>query len=226
MLMTAPAAMPIPLPGSVLSSGFPKRQFAKGCFIKQPEDKTDNIYLIEAGKVVTFFLGPQGHDVPFPELEAGEFVGDLTAFGGDEPATYFQAAEDTVVLVMTRRQFLETLRNLPEFAELLTKTLCSHLRAVRRLYIENRLLPMKMRLYTELIRRGVRDGQGRLCLSPTLTHAELARRIASQREAVTKQMSQLAKMGVIDSSEGLITIADEAYFHAEISNALGFSDFQ
>jgi CRP/FNR family cyclic AMP-dependent transcriptional regulator len=65
-----------------------------------------------------------------------------------------------------------------------------------------------------------------LCISPTPTHAELARRIASQRETVTKQMSQLARMGVIDSSDGLITIADEAYFRAEISNALGFADFQ
>lgn len=226
MLMASRTATLLPLPGSFLGGRFPRRQFAKGSFIKQPEDKTDNIYLIETGKVATFFLGPQGHDVPFPELEVGDFVGDLSAFDSDEPATYFQAVEDTTVLVMSQGQFREALRNLPEFAELVTKTLCSRLRTMRRLYIENRLLPMRMRLYSELLRYGVRDGRGRLRISPMPTHAELARRIASQRETVTKQMSQLAKMGVVDSADGLITITDEAYLLSEISKSLGFMDDQ
>lgn len=226
MSMASRTAALVPLPGSSLGARFPKRQFAKGSFIKQPEDKTNTVYLIETGKVATFFLGPQGHDVPFPELEAGDFVGDLSAFGSDEPATYFQAVEDTTVLVMSQGQFHEVLRSLPEFAELVTKTLSRRLRTMRRLYIENRLLPMKMRLYSELLRYGVRDERGRLRISPMPTHAELARRIASQRETVTKQMSQLVKMGVIDSSDRLITIADEAYLRAEISKALGGSDAQ
>ncbi|CAD5280299.1 conserved hypothetical protein [Bosea sp. 62] len=226
MSMASRTAALVPLPGLSLGGRFPKRQFAKGSFIKQPEDKTNAVYLIEAGKVAAFFLGPQGHDVPFPELEAGDFVGDLSAFDGDEPATYFQAVEDTTVLVMSQGQFRETVRNLPEFAELVTKTLSRRLRTMRRLYLENRLLPMKMRLYSELLRYGVRDERGRLRISPMPTHAELARKIASQRETVTKQMSQLMKMGIIDSSDGLITIADEAYLRAEISKALGGSDAQ
>ena len=226
MLMASQTGMLTPLPSSFSSGRFPKRHFAKGAFIKRPEEKTDNIYFIESGKVAGFFLGPQGHDVPFPELEAGDLVGDLSVFGNDEHATYFQAVEDTVVLTMSQGQFLDALRNLPGFAELVAKTLANRLRTMRRLYIENRLLPMKMRLYAELIRYGVRDGRGRLRLSPMPTHAELARRIASQRETVTKQMSQLVKMGVIDSSDVLITIADEGYLRAEISKALGASDFQ
>lgn len=224
--MASRTATLIPQPGSFLSGRFPKRQFAKGSFIKQPEDRTDNIYLIETGKVATFFLGPQGHDVPFPELEAGDFVGDLSAFESDEPATYFQAVEDTTVLVMNQGQFRDALRNLPEFADLVTKTLCRRLQTTRRLYIENRLLPMRMRLYSELLRYGIRDGRGQLRISPMPTHAELARRIASQRETVTKQMSQLARMGVVDSSDGAILIADEAYLRSEISKALGAVDYQ
>ena len=226
ILMASRTATLIPLPGLFLGGRFPKRQFAKGSFIKQPDDRSDNIYLIEAGKVATFFLGPQGHDVPFPELEAGDFVGDLSAFGNDEPATYFQAVEDTTVLVMSQGQFRDALRSLPDFAELVAKTLCGHLRTMRRLYIENRLLPMKMRLYSELLRYGVRDGHGRLRISPMPTHAELARKIASQRETVTKQMSQLAKMGVVDNSDGFITIVDEAYLRSEVSKALGVMDHQ
>ena len=49
MLMASRTATLIPLPGSFLGGRFPKRQFSKGSFIKQPEDRADNIYLIEAG---------------------------------------------------------------------------------------------------------------------------------------------------------------------------------
>lgn len=226
MLTATQSTMAIQLPGLLVSGRFPRRQFAKGCFIKQPDDKTDHIYLIETGKVVTFFLGPQGHDVSFLELGSGDFVGDLSAFGSDEPATYFQAMEDTVALVLNQGQFLEELRNLPEFAELVAKTLCSRLRLMKQLYIESKLLPMKTRLYADLIRHGVRDGQGRLCISPMPTHAEVARRIASQRETVTRHLSQLAKQGVIDSSHGFIVITGEAYLRAEISKALGVIEWQ
>ncbi|MCT4493024.1 Crp/Fnr family transcriptional regulator [Bosea minatitlanensis] len=226
MLTATHMAIEVPLPAPFLSGSFPRRQFAKGAFIKQPDDRSGNIYLIEAGKVVPFFLGPQGQDVPFKELEAGDFVGDLSAFGSEEPATYFQAIEDTVVLVLNRGQFLEALRTVPEFAELVTKTLYSRLRIMKQLYIESRLLPMKARLYAELIRHAVRDARGRLRIVPAPTHAELARRIASQRETVTKQMSHLVKMGVIDNSAGYIEVADEAYLRSEIGKELGFLDFK
>ncbi|MBD3849518.1 Crp/Fnr family transcriptional regulator [Bosea sp. SSUT16] len=226
MLTVTQSGMAIPIPGLLASGRFPRRQFAKGSFIKQPDDKTDHIYLIETGKVVTFFLGPQGHDVSFLELGAGDFVGDLSAFGSDEPATYFQAVEDTVALVLNRGQFLEALRNQPEFAELVAKTLCSRLRLMKQLYIESKLLPMKTRLYADLIRHGVRDERGQLRISPMPTHAEVARRIASQRETVTRHLSQLAKQRVIDSSRGFIVITDEAYLRAEISKALGGIEWQ
>jgi len=220
------SAMHVVLLGSFSSNHLPKRQFIRGSFVRQPEEKADSIYLIEAGKVGASFLSPQGHDVPLLELGAGDFVGDVSASGRDEPGTYFQAIEDTQVSILTRGQFLETLRNLPEFAELVTTSLYKRLRTMRQLYIENRLLPMKTRLYAELMRRGVRDAQGQLCIAPTPTHAELARQIASQRETVTKQMSQLTKMGVINSSRGFIAIADEAYLRAEIRKDLDFMDDQ
>lgn len=224
MVMARQSALVIPLLNSFPTDRFPKRQFTKGSFVRQPGDNTESNYLIESGKVAAFFMGPQGQDVPFPDLEAGDFVGDPFATASYEPATYFQAKEDTTVLVMSQGQILETLRHSPGFAEFVTKAISSSLRTTRRLYLENRLLPMKMRLYSELLRHGVRDGRGRLRISPMPTHAELARRIASQRETVTKQMSHLANTGVIENTDGVMTIADEAYLRSEISKSLGAID--
>ncbi len=214
-------AVSLPLPNDILDVGLPKRKFVKGSLIKHPDDESDRIYLIEAGRVITFFLGPQGHDVPVLALGPGSFVGDLPVFGHDEPATYAQAAEDTSALVMNQSQFLDTFRTSPEFAEYVAKTLSLRLRHLRQLYIENRLLPMKTRLYAELLRHAVRDDQGRLCIAPPPTHAELANSIASQRETVTKQISQLVKAGVIESSRSMIRVLNEDFFRLEITRSLG-----
>lgn len=222
--MARQSALVIPLLNSVPTDRFPKRQFPKGSFVKQPGNETESVYLIESGKVAAFFMGPQGQDVPFPELEVGDFVGDPFASASYEPASYFQAKEDTTVLVMSQGQLLETLRHSPGFAEFVTKAVMSSLRTTRRLYLENRLLPMRTRLYSELLRLGIRDGRGLLRISPMPTHAELARRIASQRETVTKQMSHLANLGAVDNTDGTVTIANEEYLRVEIRKFLGSID--
>lgn len=199
----------------------PRKVFGRGTIIKQPDDSSDSVYLIETGKVQTFYISPQGMDVLFSELTPGDFIGDLSAIDGELPFAYFEAKEDTTTVVFRRSQFLSALRQSPQFAEVVAQTLCSRLRAVNQLYVESRLLPMKTRLYTELLRLSSRDAAGSLAISPAPTHSELARRIASQRETVTKQMSQLVKEGVIDGSRDRIRILDEGYFRNEITNVLG-----
>lgn len=209
------------IPGALSFDLLPRKVFHKGAIIKQPDDSSDSVYLIETGRVQTFYISPQGLDVVFSELNPGDFIGDLSAIDGDLPFAYFEAKEDTTTVVFRRSQFLGALRQSPQFAEVVAQTLCSRLRAINQLYLESRLLPMRTRLYTELIRLSSRDEAGALAISPAPTHSELARRIASQRETVTKQMSHLAKEGVIDGSRDRIRILNEGYFRTEITNILG-----
>lgn len=204
---------------------FKRRSFDKGTIIDKSDGKDHSLYLIEAGRVVPYFVGPNGQGVSLFELKAGDIVGDMSAFGIVDPATYFEVADDTVVFSLSRGQFFDSLRSVPAFAELVARTLCLRLRIMERLYVESRLLPMKMRLYAELIRLGRRDAKGMLRISPAPTHAELARRIASQRETVTKQLSVLAKFNVIESSRDSIAIKDETYLRSEINRELGSLDY-
>jgi len=180
--------------------------------------------LIEAGRVVPYFVGPHGQGVSLFELKAGDIVGDISAFGIVDPATYFEVVDDVAAFSLSRAQFFDALRSIPEFAELVARALCLRLRIMERLYVESLLLPMRMRLYAELIRLGHRDAEGMLRISPVPTHAELARRVASQRETVTKQMSTLTKFQVIEYSRDFIAIKDEGYLRSEIHKELGSLD--
>lgn len=204
---------------------FKRKSFDKGTIIDKSSEKDHSLYLIEAGRVVPYFVGPNGQGVSLSELKAGDIVGDMSAFGIVDHATYFEVTDDTVAFSLSRGQFFDSLRSVPEFAELVARALCLRLRIMERLYVESRLLPMRMRLYAELIRLGRRDAHGQLRISPAPTHAELARRIASQRETVTKQLSVLAKFNVIEASRDFIAIKDETYLRSEINRELGSLDY-
>lgn len=80
---------------------------------------------------------------------------------------------------------------------------------------------MRERLFAELIRLSLRTDTGRIVIAPAPTHAELARRIASQRETVTKQMSALARSGIISLEGQTIVVEKLGELQAVLRDHLG-----
>lgn len=199
----------------------PRRSFAQGAILRRPDETPDTVYLIDTGTVRPFFTSPHGLDALFADLSSGDFVGDLTAIDGQSLDIYFEAITETTVFVLRRNQFLEILKNSPDFAWDVARRLCERLRTLNRLYIENRVLPMKARLYAELIRLSSSSDDGEISISPPPTHAELARRIASQRETVTKQISALAKDGILRQSGNKMIIERIDELRHRVSGFLG-----
>lgn len=199
----------------------PRRCFDKGAVIKQPDDVSETVFLIEGGRAQCFYMTPHGSDAVLCELGAGHFIGDLAALDGGVPGVCYEALERTTAILFRRDQFLEQLRLSPSFAEAYTRRLCTRVRLLNQLYVESRVLPMRERLFAELIRLSLRTDSGRIVIAPAPTHAELARRIASQRETVTKQMSALARSGIISLDGQTIVIEKLAELQAVLRDHLG-----
>jgi CRP-like cAMP-binding protein len=71
-------------------------------------------------------------------------------------------------------------------------------------------LSVNERLYAELLRlakpRGAEDGEW--TISPPPTHAELAARIATRREAVARELKALERAGLIEQRRGAFALPD------------------
>ncbi len=69
---------------------------------------------------------------------------------------------------------------------------------------------MKHRLIAELLRLAypAPSVPGQMIVSPPPTHAELAARIASQRETVTRELRALEHTGLIGRRHGAIVLLD------------------
>jgi hypothetical protein len=76
-------------------------------------------------------------------------------------------------------------------------------RAQRR---EPRQLFRSNRLCAELLRLSHPSGQDRIIISPPPTHLEIALRIGTRREAVTKSLNALEREGVIARNRGAIAL--------------------
>jgi hypothetical protein len=73
-------------------------------------------------------------------------------------------------------------------------------------------LVVRKRLILELLRRAeeIEPLNGQVSISPAPTHFELAARISTHREAVSREMSVLAKKGLIERRGGRLILHDLA----------------
>jgi CRP-like cAMP-binding protein len=95
------------------------------------------------------------------------------------------------------------------------------IRTLNERVVEFSTLGVKDRIHAELLRLAqagrIVEGSGRI--SPPPTHAEIAARISTHREAVTRELKKLEREGIIEKTKGSIVIIDIEKFEKVVSNA-------
>ena len=78
--------------------------------------------------------------------------------------------------------------------------------------VEFSTLGVKNRIHAELLRLANKHMQdeNRAVISPAPTHADIASRVSTTREAVTREMSHLGQIGVIERRSGTLVVCDTA----------------
>ena len=101
-------------------------------------------------------------------------------------------------------------RNNPSFAWALLEHLSDRMRAMTDRVYEFSTLVVRKRLIRELLRRAEGHGApgGRALLKPAPTHFELASSISTHREAVSREMSALAKRKLLEKRESTLVLLD------------------
>lgn len=182
------------------------RHFALGAMLFVPHHDANCVFVIRKGRLRVSIPTEGGAQVFLAELAAGEIVGEVSAITGHRQSTIVEAIEDTDAYVFTRASFMRVLRDCPDGALEVMRTLCQRLKSINQRHIENVSLPMHARLTAELARLAAPADGGTICITRAPTHAELADKIGSQREAVTRALSDLSRRGVIRTRRRFIEI--------------------
>ena len=169
------------------------------------EDSRD-VYFLIAGEVRATLYSLAGKEVAFRELGAGETFGDLSAIDGAKRCASIVALEPSTIAVMSAQQFRLTYREYPDVAEAVMRDLTALARSLTERIVEFSTLNVTNRIHSELVRlaqsrsaRALREG---IVIAAPPTHESIARRIGTQREAVTKELSRLRRRGLLSARPG------------------------
>jgi CRP-like cAMP-binding protein len=196
------------------------RSFAPGQRIVAREADDRSVHLLISGRVRVTMYSRSGRQVSFGEQAAGEFLGELSAIDGMRRALDVEAVETTLVATLTPATFQQLVREYPAVAERVLRRLTALVRGMSERVIELSTLGVQNRIHAELLRlaadAGVRDNTARL--SPAPTHADIASRVSTNREQVTRELSVLTRAGLLKKERTALIVLDVARLQRTVAD--------
>jgi CRP/FNR family transcriptional regulator, cyclic AMP receptor protein len=179
-----------------------------------------DVYFIMTGHLRAV-LNVARQDLIFSDMHAGSIFGELAAFDGAPRALSVFAVNDSVVAKMPGPVFVETMFSHRPLAEAVISTLIDRLRAMTARVGELGALNVRARVQAELLRlaRPDHDDPKRAVIVTPPNQSELAARINTRRETVSREINALERNGLIERRRGAIVITDALRLSAAIEAA-------
>lgn len=174
------------------------------------EDTSRDVYFVISGRVRATIYSRSGKEVAFRDLTPGDSFGDLSAIDGERRSASVVAMEESMLVSISAQDFLQVLRSYPDVATTVMCQLTALVRMLSERVVEFSTLGVKNRIHAELLRLAkANSGDGITAeISPAPTHAEIASRVSTHREAVTREFNRLHRSGLLSRVEGTLHILD------------------
>jgi CRP-like cAMP-binding protein len=190
--------------------------------ISREADDRD-LYLIVAGRVRVTTYSAGGRQVTFRDIGAGDYFGEVAAIDGEPRSADVIALESTLVASMPPAVFWRLAREEPPVAERMLLRLASLVRGLSERVIDLSTLGVQNRIYAELLRlareAGVAGNAARI--DPAPKHADIASRVSTYREQVTRELSALVKIGILERGDHALVIRDVAALERLVEEVRG-----
>ncbi len=184
------------------------KQFRKGVEVIPYKDTGDEVYFIESGKVRITIFSFSGKEISYQELGPGEMFGELSAIDQMPRAANVITLEIARIGVISRSDYWGLIERYPSVAAAALKRLASMVRfLVDRVY-QYGALDVKDRVRMEVLRlaRGSMASDDTATIHKFPTHREIANRVNTHREAVTRELNELSRMGLIEQNQRVLTV--------------------
>jgi CRP/FNR family transcriptional regulator, cyclic AMP receptor protein len=199
------------------------RNYEPGEAILDYLDASDEVFIIGTGEVRVTIYSLAGKAVSFRELGAGEVFGEYPAIDGGPRSASVEARTSCLIAAMPGASFREILETEPGVAQALLPQLVMKIRALTTRVYEFSTLAVNNRIQAELLRLAnlaSKDGKsGRIVPAPT--HVEIASRVSTHREAVTRELSRLSRIGIIERKGTALIVKDIERLSEMVHEATG-----
>ena len=186
------------------------------------DDETNDVRFIISGRVRIILRIAVGKEVILGEMGEGDFFGEIAAIDGSTRSANVTALTRSRICIMPQRIFLEILRTEPDISMHVLKMFAARVRALNLRLGEHSFLQAKHRLYAELLRlsRPRAGNATQRSISPPPIQRELAERIGSRREVVSRELNHLEREGLVQKARGALVLVNVSELQRRISEAL------
>ena len=195
----------------VLSAHANEKKLARHEILFLAGEPADGLYVIAKGSVRAYRTGQDGREQVLHTERAVTTIAELPVFDdGNFPSTV-AAEEETSVLFIRKDDILAACMKYPQLALAAARLLAFRLRRCAELVETLSLREVGQRVAKAMLEeanaRGVATPDG-IRFTQKLTHNQLAARIGTVREVVTRAIIRLQSQGLIGVDGKTITIAD------------------
>ena len=180
---------------------------ARDQIIGHGDESCDVLFMLDGLARVNIY-SPDGYRVSFREIARGEIFGEFSAIDGAPRSASVESVEDCIVATMRRQDFTDALAEYPPFMMAVMTHLTGQIRRLTNRVVEYSTLNVRHRVQAELLRLAGEATGNEALLSPAPTHAEIASRISTHREAVTREIAWLEDKGYVAKQGRALRIVD------------------
>jgi CRP-like cAMP-binding protein len=200
------------------------RRYRAGQTILNYRDNRHAVFFVVHGRASVLYHSASGREVRFGDFSAGNVFGEFAAIDGAPHMADVVCVTDALVAAMSADLFREVLRRHETVCAAVLRRLTGIARTMSRRVIEFSTLPVRHRLHAELLRLARVDAadprRGPAAIAPAPTHAEIASRISTHREAVSRELAELTRHGLIERRGSDLILRDVGALTRMVAEAL------
>jgi len=186
------------------------KTFRAGTQVFDRQAETRDVFFVVRGRVRIVNYSMSGREITLDDVGAGGHFGELAAIDSQPRSAAVLAVEDSLIVALPQRHFIEALEKHPAIALRVMKRLARMVRASTERIMDLSTLAANNRVQAELLRQArdtVKDDNTAV-ISPIPVHSDIASRVSTTRETVARVLSDLTRQGILERTRDSLVIRD------------------
>lgn len=199
------------------------RKFSRGEVIFFDGKAGEGFYIVVNGRVKIYKIGPDGREQILHFVHNGDPFGEVTLFAGTAYPAFAKAVTDVETLFFQRDDFKTLIEKNPQLSLNMIAIMSFHLRRFATLIEDLSLkdVPARVAQYLlGLVSKSGREVDGTVEVELDLSKTELAQRLGTISETISRTLGKMKSTGVIDTNGKKVTILDMDMLE-EIASGIG-----
>src|SRR5262245_49979420 len=178
-----------------------RRHYPKDTVVFFENEEGDFFFMIVEGRIKVTILGDDGREIILSVLGPGDFFGEMALLDNEPRSATAIAAEETELLCLHRNDLQTVLADNRAILTSFIRVLTSRLRKANHQISTLALLDVYGRVARVIMEMAKEEGRrlkdGRIAFRRA-THQEIANRIGTTRETVTRMLKEIERQGLIE----------------------------